>query len=844
MAIPSVPFPTTHHSEFEDPSSLVDHRPSLPPPRLHSTPSLPNLGLPHNYAFQLAPFIPQGPVRHRPHLRPLDLASSPSSSPTKKDPSFEHLRRPATLLTPPLTPSSSFNSTSNETPSTPPEPHSPLRWVSASDRERALAAAHTAYSTGLKSLMSVSATAGTGNAGYLTPTSARSQSLASDDSTSFGAALAATPDRSTLASGLTSTDTTPRDERTFILDGQADTIPDLEIGEASIETPTRLLVVRHIPSAAPSNALLEAFSSSGDVKGILARFQATHGIIILAFYDTRHAARALRQIAGHKFATLDDARLEAAFVSPAGLEKLTGKSDFISELEGSFFVTVEGRAVLSQDVQTMLGSFGELASFSAAASDPCDQTFHVEFCDCRDAANAIKALNNRTILGARLTLSSNKDALDRPVRLMQVSARSSSPDPGLRRDVQDRTRQRSVSASEGVGTPDGVRRLRKAKEASQDHGRRPSNDLFFDAVGKTLDPSHPPSSPRPRSVSASAENLAPTIRMQPPANGYFSGPSYVYPEAHYAYPHPGAVAAMYAAHGASPYPYPVYPREVPAYGDHTEGVPNGYWTYAAAPPPHVEYYLPTSVGRAMYTPMMYPAGSPRSGHQNRTPQGDLSAQELPDDGLPSDDSRPPTASTGHDMQTLHRGGQRVPGTRNILDIAAIESGMDTRTTVMIKNIPNKMSDKDLLDFINKVCPRKFDFMYLRMDFGNGCNVGYAFVNFITVQDLLHFAKTQLGVKWNMYSSEKVLQMCYATIQGKESLVERFKNSCIMDEREAWRPKIFFSDGPNQGMPEPFPPPTHLRRKQRSQHNRGALYVPGSGGGLYHHRPHPPRMSFR
>ena len=64
----------------------------------------------------------------------------------------------------------------------------------------------------------------------------------------------------------------------------------------------------------------------------------------------------------------------------------------------------------------------------------------------------------------------------------------------------------------------------------------------------------------------------------------------------------------------------------------------------------------------------------------------------------------------------------------------------------------------------------------------GCNVGYAFVNFITVQDLLYFAKTQLGVKWyvqsivvqtlltdvmacrNMYSSEKVLQMSYANYQ--------------------------------------------------------------------------------
>ena len=56
------------------------------------------------------------------------------------------------------------------------------------------------------------------------------------------------------------------------------------------------------------------------------------------------------------------------------------------------------------------------------------------------------------------------------------------------------------------------------------------------------------------------------------------------------------------------------------------------------------------------------------------------------------------------------------------------------------------------------------------------------MNFITVQDLLYFAKTQLGVKWyvqsivvqtlladvmacrNMYSSEKVLQMSYANYQ--------------------------------------------------------------------------------
>lgn len=57
--------------------------------------------------------------------------------------------------------------------------------------------------------------------------------------------------------------------------------------------------------------------------------------------------------------------------------------------------------------------------------------------------------------------------------------------------------------------------------------------------------------------------------------------------------------------------------------------------------------------------------------------------------------------------------------RNQLNISRIEEGLDTRTTVMVKNIPNKMSDKDLVVFINKVCPRRIDFLYLRMDFQNG-----------------------------------------------------------------------------------------------------------------------------
>lgn len=73
--------------------------------------------------------------------------------------------------------------------------------------------------------------------------------------------------------------------------------------------------------------------------------------------------------------------------------------------------------------------------------------------------------------------------------------------------------------------------------------------------------------------------------------------------------------------------------------------------------------------------------------------------------------------------SLHNGIQVYPAadvsSKNQLCISKIESGQDTRTTVMIKNIPNKMSDKDLITYINKVCPRRIDFLYLRMDFQNG-----------------------------------------------------------------------------------------------------------------------------
>ncbi|KAL6308053.1 RNA recognition motif 2-domain-containing protein [Sparassis latifolia] len=872
-----VPFPSLLHQAEE--SQNMDSRPAIPS-RVHSSPSLPNLWLPAHNGPLPHHLAPRHQVRYRPHLRPLDLASSPTSSPTKlrgpyatpvkAEPSRSPSRVPS-MLTPPLTPSSSFNSNTHEAPSTPPEAISPLRWIHHavdSFSDTTLVADADYSPTSLKGNRSLP------QAGYLTPSSGRTHSISSDGEPSYSPGLSGQSDAadlaSALAAGISDLDLTPRDERKLALSPEhaLDAVNDLRVTET---TPSRFLMVKNVPPSTSFATLRMAFSSMGDIKGIFVRFQVSHSVILLAFFDVREATRAKSQISGQTLPGLEDVCLEAGFVTGEQLDILTGRSPFVTEMDAAIYVTVEDCVLDAASLRNVLASFGELLSFEAVGADPHDQTFHVEYYDVRTTASVFKQLNNRTILNARLRLF-RKDTDRYQSADDSLLAAGSSHQPAMfslngttqqetERSLQGRVRPRSVSASETMGAPDAVYRSWKGRESPTEHGRRPSNDLFFDAIGKTC--ALPETSSRPRSISIGTDNM---VRSTRTLGGYnASSPAYHYSE--HPYSHSSASAPLYAAPSYA-YSQSMYAPEVRMYGSMDADVAaSSHWAFAAPPAPTIEYYLPPSPRVAAYQP--YPS-TPRKavhpGHQRQYQQqvypGQSDFDGISAYGATSDlhSFHSYTASaldfSERDMQGQLGAAMQQGNDKNQLNIAAIEEGKDMRTTVMVKNIPNKMSDKDLMAFINKVCPRRIDFLYLRMDFQNGCNVGYAFVNFITIGDLLHFAKTQLGVKWNMYSSEKVLQMCYATYQGKEAAVEKFKNSCIMDERESWRPKIFYSDGPNQGLPEPFPPPTHLRRKERSSHNRGALFVPGAhhvqgqgprrdgGSTLYHHHAPPPRMSTR
>jgi len=142
--------------------------------------------------------------------------------------------------------------------------------------------------------------------------------------------------------------------------------------------------------------------------------------------------------------------------------------------------------------------------------------------------------------------------------------------------------------------------------------------------------------------------------------------------------------------------------------------------------------------------------------------------------------------------------------RFALDFDKIKNCEDKRTTLMIRNIPNKYTQKMLLQTIDVKFKGTYDFLYLPIDFKNRCNVGYAFINFLNPPTIVPCAIEFNGKKWEKFNSEKVCELTYARIQGKSGLIEHFQNSSLMNEDTSCRPIIFHTEGPNAGKEQPFP----------------------------------------
>merc|ERR1712137_80728 len=151
-----------------------------------------------------------------------------------------------------------------------------------------------------------------------------------------------------------------------------------------------------------------------------------------------------------------------------------------------------------------------------------------------------------------------------------------------------------------------------------------------------------------------------------------------------------------------------------------------------------------------------------------------------------------------------------------LNISAVQDGTDHRTTLMIKNIPNKYTQKMLLANVDETHKGLYDFFYLPIDFKDKCNVGYAFINFIDPKSIVSFYQKLHNTKWDKFNSEKVCNIAYARIQGKDALIAHFQNSSLMSEDKKCRPIIFHSTGPKIGQQAPFPIGPNIRSRSKEE----------------------------
>ncbi|KAL9151623.1 hypothetical protein ABFS82_11G063600 [Erythranthe guttata] len=148
---------------------------------------------------------------------------------------------------------------------------------------------------------------------------------------------------------------------------------------------------------------------------------------------------------------------------------------------------------------------------------------------------------------------------------------------------------------------------------------------------------------------------------------------------------------------------------------------------------------------------------------------------------------------------------------------------DSRTTVMIKNIPNKYSQKLLLNMLDNHCIHcneqlagggggendqplsSYDFVYLPIDFINKCNVGYGFVNMTSPEATIRLYKAFHHQNWEVFNSKKICHVTYARLQGLEALREHFKNSKFpAGEAEEYMPVTFSPPRDGVAVPDPVP----------------------------------------
>ncbi|KAF0936048.1 hypothetical protein E2562_038355 [Oryza meyeriana var. granulata] len=183
--------------------------------------------------------------------------------------------------------------------------------------------------------------------------------------------------------------------------------------------------------------------------------------------------------------------------------------------------------------------------------------------------------------------------------------------------------------------------------------------------------------------------------------------------------------------------------------------------------------------------------------------------------------QPPVARRGmskeHRPRKQRAGRERSPSpaftTRPTSPLPPMQKLKRSQTTVMVRNIPNRLTRMDMVRLLDDHCAREnrrrgrgepraeYDLVYVRMDFGmcnkqRSSNMGYAFVNFTTAEAARGLQQALHGCRWKRpaFDSGKIIDIRAARIQGKDALVRHFGRT------------TYFECGNDEYLPAVFSPP--------------------------------------
>ncbi|KAJ4906577.1 Protein MEI2-like 2 [Raphanus sativus] len=577
------------------------------------------------------------------------------------------------------------------------------------------------------------------------------------------------------------------------------------------EHPSRTLFVRNINSSIDDSELTALFEPFGEIRSLYTACKS-RGFVMISYYDIRAAHAAMRALQN---TLLRKRTLDIHFSIP---KENPSEKDMN---QGTLVIFNVDSTVSNDELLKLFGAYGEIREIRETPN----RRFHrfIEYYDVRDAESALKALNRSEIGGKCIKLE-----LSRPGGARRVLVPSTSQD-------LERHEVASFLASQVANSPPGnwppigsplkgspthafprphglgiIRPFNRDNmpglasvlpgQTSSFHGFSPvSNDQGLlnhpnqTILNKGLMHSVPYGQPHslPEHIGGGISN---SMRFIAPHSSGFGTSSdnrfrWGSPPQHMNYPvYTGASSSssppterpFVVRHG-----FPFAERQgslLGKYQHHVGSAPSSTHFNSYTGSPDTSSLIPFGFGD-MGVNKSY-ASALGKASLGVSLQGNQNKQDFTGFGMsvPFGGSRG-LESVKHEPFAEQGRIQHIDGGQYHIDLDRIATGDDIRTTLVIKNIPNKYTYKMLVAEIDEKHKGDYDFLCLPIDFKNKCNMGHAFVNMVSPLHIVPFQQTFNGKIWEKFNSGKVASLAYAEIQGKSALASYMQNLSTMKEEK-------------------------------------------------------------